>query len=421
MDPMVTSSSTGPEPPGQSSLDLAVLRSRLETIRATATAEPDALVGDLETAYEELQVADEEVRTQQGTIRRLVASHHDLRLQQERMMGILPVPIIVTDMQGAIRSANAAASVLVGVRLARLVGRPIFGLFDLHDRPALRRVVSARRREGLVVRQTATLVPRGREPVQVDVAGSPEFPGAAEGEIAWMVLTVADREALHLTDALTALSMLPRRNADLAELLEAAARVCADALRADVTIALGSPLSPEQVASSSQLAQVCDGAQLMVGDGPSVQSYATRATVASADLAADERWGSLRERLPAGVGAVAATSIESGGRAIGTLTVYGRQQVAMVVESVELLAVTLVGVLHEVQLLGELARLESDMEQALRSRSVIDQAKGILMAAKGIDADAAFEHLVGLSSTHHVKVRVIAEQIVARASGQDGA
>src|SRR5690242_8603032 len=99
MDPMVTSSSTGPEPPGQSSLDLAVLRRRLETIRATAAAEPDALVGDLETAYEELQVADEEVRTQQGTIRRLVASHHDLRLRQERMMGILPVPMIVTDMQ----------------------------------------------------------------------------------------------------------------------------------------------------------------------------------------------------------------------------------------------------------------------------------------------------------------------------------
>ena len=46
-------------------------------------------------------------------------------------------------------------------------------------------------------------------------------------------------------------------------------------------------------------------------------------------------------------------------------------------------------------------------------RSVIDQAKGMLMVVYGTDADAAFELLRWHSQHHNVKLRVVAEQVVA--------
>jgi AmiR/NasT family two-component response regulator len=62
-------------------------------------------------------------------------------------------------------------------------------------------------------------------------------------------------------------------------------------------------------------------------------------------------------------------------------------------------------------------RLELDMQQALSSRAVIDQAKGVLMAARGMDADQAWAHLVAISSSEQRKVRDVARDIVARVTG----
>lgn len=48
---------------------------------------------------------------------------------------------------------------------------------------------------------------------------------------------------------------------------------------------------------------------------------------------------------------------------------------------------------------------------------MIDQAKGMVMAAQQIDAEHAFAVLVARSQHENVKLRDIAEQIVARGSG----
>ncbi len=402
-------------------LDAPRLRRRLDDLLA-ADPGPDVLAGELQTAYEELQVADEEVRTQQETIGRLVESHRSLRLQQERTIAILPLPVLVTDMQGAIRSANAAAAMLTGARLGRLLGKPIFNLFEPDDRPALRRLLGPHRQTpgSPPVRRTARVVPFQGPPLAVEVVGSFQLAGSSDREMTWFLLSADGRSAdtvEHLTDALTALALLPRRGSTLVAVLEAAADVCARAVGAEVSIALGSPLAPFAVASSSQLAQACDGAQVTSSQGPSVAAYDGAATVSSANLASDDRWPRLGGRLPDGVAGVAATPIESGQHLWGTLTSYFREEHGVAVEPLELLAVTLGATLHELELLEELDRLEADMDRALRSRSVIDQAKGIVMASRGLDADAAWEHLVHLSSTQHLKVRDLAERIVAGASG----
>lgn len=48
----------------------------------------------------------------------------------------------------------------------------------------------------------------------------------------------------------------------------------------------------------------------------------------------------------------------------------------------------------------------------MRSRAVIEQAEGILMADQRIDADAAFEQLARVSQHTNVKLRDVARRIV---------
>jgi len=66
---------------------------------------------------------------------------------------------------------------------------------------------------------------------------------------------------------------------------------------------------------------------------------------------------------------------------------------------------------HAALALGQ-AREVDHVHQALRTREVIGQAMGLLMAQYRLDLDAAFAFLVRTSSRANIKVRDIAEQMV---------
>jgi GAF domain-containing protein len=58
------------------------------------------------------------------------------------------------------------------------------------------------------------------------------------------------------------------------------------------------------------------------------------------------------------------------------------------------------------------AKLARDLAEAMRRRAVIEQAKGILMSDKRIDADQAFRQLVELSQHSNMKLRDVAHRLV---------
>jgi ANTAR domain len=65
--------------------------------------------------------------------------------------------------------------------------------------------------------------------------------------------------------------------------------------------------------------------------------------------------------------------------------------------------------------------LETEVEQlrtAMASRAVIEQAKGVLMVLCGCGAQSAFDLLTHISSHTHRKVRDVAADVVASASGR---
>jgi AmiR/NasT family two-component response regulator len=104
------------------------------------------------------------------------------------------------------------------------------------------------------------------------------------------------------------------------------------------------------------------------------------------------------------------------GRIIGVLNVYRDQPGPWSPEDVEaaeiLTAMGAAYVLHADQARAQ-HELTEQLQQALESRDVIGQAKGILMARHGVAADVAFEMLRRVSQDTNVKVRAVAEKVVA--------
>jgi GAF domain-containing protein len=411
-----------PVPAGFGS-ELDDLHHRIRLARDQATSIDPVLVQDLETAYEELRVADEEVRAQQEEITALVQGRHLLRWQQERAMALMPVPVVITDGEGIIEFSNAAAAMLLHMGVARIVGKPLMVFFASEDRPSLRRLMSAHQRDYEAFRHAATLVGRSGAAVPVDCAVS-ALPGN-EQSLSWVLLSApgSGGRTLALPEALAAIAALPLRHSHRDDLMRAAAIRCGEVVGPDVCLSLvvGTPLHPEVLASTAQLAQSTDGAQITAGQGPCATAFELAETVVVEDVHTDPRWPALAGFLDPTLVGVVAIPLEVGETAVGALNLYTTGAVPPdLAEHGELLASTIAAVLHEVSTRQQLKDVTREMELALASRATIEQAKGIIMAHRGCGPDDAFAHLVSLSSNRHLKLREVAAQIVADAARRSG-
>ncbi|AEE45336.1 GAF and ANTAR domain-containing protein [Cellulomonas fimi] len=233
--------------------------------------------------------------------------------------------------------------------------------------------------------------------------------------------TAASEEALRVAAAVSTLARLPIAGASVADLVPAVAAAVGEVFGDDcaISLVLGPPHEPTAVASTGETASAADGQQVWTGEGPSVDAYATRLPVVSADLGQDGRWPRFAERV-AGVSGVVAVPVECQGDVAGVLTCYGRTPVRLTTAQIER-AVHLGGTCSALLTAAtEQVRLRDESEQlarALTSRSVIDEAKGVVIAQTGGTADEAFAHLAALSQQRNVKLREVAREIVDAAAG----
>jgi hypothetical protein len=99
----------------------------------------------------------------------------------------------------------------------------------------------------------------------------------------------------------------------------------------------------------------------------------------------------------------------------GSLNLYSREVLDLEdrqIRSAETYAAQLAATLQSVDAYRATANLARNMAEAMRTRAVIEQAKGILMADERIGDDEAFEHLVALSQHANIKVRDVARRLV---------
>ena len=192
-----------------------------------------------------------------------------------------------------------------------------------------------------------------------------------------------------------------------------------------MSVTVGPPAEPELVASSDQLAQQLDGAQMLAGEGPCQTAWEISEPVLSPDLREDKRWPGLAEHLHAiTVRSAVAAPIRIGDDLAGALNVYSAVHDVTdpaVKGLVEMLGEAVAAILFEITAKTELETLASQLQNALRSRATIEQAKGIVMASRGCGPDDAFAFLRKLSSERNVKLRDIAAEMVRDASAAERA
>jgi GAF domain-containing protein len=106
--------------------------------------------------------------------------------------------------------------------------------------------------------------------------------------------------------------------------------------------------------------------------------------------------------------------LTDGGDVVGALNLYSRRAGAFDDDSQRIASIVAgqAGIaLHHAHLYRSTVELAEQLQEALTSRAVIDQAKGILMERTGCDADQAFELLRQASQRMNRKVRDIAADL----------
>lgn len=156
-----------------------------------------------------------------------------------------------------------------------------------------------------------------------------------------------------------------------------------------------------------------------IHEGPCITCMQTRRPTVSGSLGSDRRWphfGGGVARM--GVHSALALPMLVGDQLIGAINTYARGRDAFGEHAVELgfqFAGAAAVSVHNGQLLDRAQERTKHLQSALGTRAVIDQAIGIIRARSGVDAQTAFDRLVGMSQAENTKLHILAERLVDEA------
>ena len=194
---------------------------------------------------------------------------------------------------------------------------------------------------------------------------------------------------------------------------------------AEVSVTLLQDREVASVAFTGPLAVQLYERQYEAGFGPCMDAATSGATITiddTADSTAYRDFGRIAARR--GIRNTMSIGLSVARQTVGALNIYGTdqtpfdaatQELAAAFASYAAVAVANAGVY------ATTAALAANLQRALESRAVIDQAKGILMARHGLSADAAYDLLSKQSQLENRKLRDIAADLVEeyQTGGQD--
>jgi GAF domain-containing protein len=176
-------------------------------------------------------------------------------------------------------------------------------------------------------------------------------------------------------------------------------------------------------ARTDQRAVDIDGEQYDLDDGPCLRAARAGEIVRVDVSTAHELWpefAAAARRL--GVGSYLAAPLTVGDTTVGALNLFGfgSHGFREVEEKLLDLYTSLVAaVLRVMRRYLEVRTRTEQLTEAMASRAVIEQAKGIIMAVNGVDADEAFTVLVKHSQRENRKLREVATEFLASAARPD--
>ena len=175
-------------------------------------------------------------------------------------------------------------------------------------------------------------------------------------------------------------------------------------------------------AHHGEMALVADEMQYERGYGPCMDAGRGNVMLRVDDMATETRWPDYARRVvEVGVRSSLSVPLPYQGASIGALNIYSTRpgafesDEAMTAgsEVAEAVAVAVVNADAHARIVDQ----AHNMRVAMESRAVIEQAKGVLMAQRGVTADEAFDMLRDASQRYNRKLRDIAVGIVESTRG----
>jgi GAF domain-containing protein len=164
------------------------------------------------------------------------------------------------------------------------------------------------------------------------------------------------------------------------------------------------------------LALELDKAQYVLGQGPCLASAEAGQVVSIPDMAHEVRWPVFaKDAFAKGVRSTLSVPLPVQRQVIGALNIYAFEPSAFtdeIADQAEKFCGYAAVAITNTTLYMSTAKLANQMQQAMESRAVIEQAKGILMGQRRCDEQAAFDLLVKLSQQSNRKLRHVASALV---------
>jgi transcriptional regulator with GAF, ATPase, and Fis domain len=176
------------------------------------------------------------------------------------------------------------------------------------------------------------------------------------------------------------------------------------------------------VASSAESIKLLELFQLQYREGPCLDCFNTGQPVGNADLgAAEDRWPNFAPRaVAAGYRSVHAFPLRHQRRVIGAMNLFSTAPGALETRDARIVQsladIATIALLQERTIRsGEI--LAEQLQRALNSRVMIEQAKGALARMHGVDVDLAFELMRRYARTNHHRLVDVAQAVLTDPGG----
>ncbi len=208
-------------------------------------------------------------------------------------------------------------------------------------------------------------------------------------------------------------------NFDVVDFLQMLTERCVELLHTD---AAGLMLADQRgglqlMASSVERARLLELFELQHEEGPCLDSYATGSAITNVDLTeARERWPSFTAAAEeAGFGATHALPMRLRGQVIGALNLFTDRPVQLDVDDLAvgqaMADVATIGLLQE-RSLREQTILSEQLQTALNSRVLVEQAKGMLASRASISVAEAFVRMRSHARRNGIALTTVASSVV---------
>ncbi len=178
------------------------------------------------------------------------------------------------------------------------------------------------------------------------------------------------------------------------------------------------------IGASNERAQLLELLQLQNDQGPCLDCYRTGRLVVNADLGAGSPWPEFAGVSVAnGYPSVCAIPMRLRTLTMGCLNLFMTEPVALshddIVLAEGLAQVAGIAIVQD-QTIRESAVRERQLQHALESRIVIEQAKGMIAARRGVDMDGAFSRLRSHARSNNQRLTDVAKAVVDGSTTIDG-